>query len=390
MLDNLLASQLEELDKLGLRRQLAYIEGSQGPVTVVDGQEVILLSSNNYLGLANHPSLKQAAKKALDQFGSGSGASRLISGSMTLHRQLEKKVADLKGTEAALLFPSGYQANLGILSSLVGRDDTIFSDALNHASIIDGCRLSHAAVKVYRHNDMGHLRELLSTTSKNGKWLIVTDAVFSMDGDLAPLEKIVSLAKKYQASIMVDEAHSTGVFGPNGSGLVSELRLQEEIEVQMGTFSKALGSFGAYLAGSQNLVEWILNRARSFIYTTAPPPQIAATSIAALDILRKEPERKILLWENAAFLAQGLMDLGYTLGASNSPIIPIIIGDPVRTVQLSISLFKKGVFAYAVRPPTVPENTSRLRLVAISSHTKSQLEYTLKAFQNAGRELGIL
>ena len=390
MLEDTLAFRLAKLEKAGLRRRLCYIEGSQGPVVALDGREVLWLSSNNYLGLTNHPALKRAGKSALDRFGSGTGASRLISGSMALHRQLENRLADFKGTEAALLFPSGYQANLGIITALVGAGDTIFSDALNHASIIDGCRLSGSTVKVFRHTDLDHLEKLLFATSHTGNRLIVTDSVFSMDGDLAPLEGIVALARQHQAWVMVDEAHSTGVFGPNGAGLAEELNLQEAIEVQMGTLSKALGGCGAYLAGSRVLIEWVVNKARSFIYTTAPPPQIAATALAALDVLREEPQRRTLLWENAVFLTQGLRKLGYTLGDSRSPIIPLMIGDPERTVQLSAALLKRGVFAYGVRPPTVPEATARLRLVPIASHTRSQLEQALESFRDAGREVGIL
>ncbi len=390
MLADTLASRLQELEEAGLRRQLGYIQGSQGPVAAFDGREVLLLSSNNYLGLANHPALKQAGKAALERFGSGAGASRLISGSMAPHRRLEERLADFKGTEAAVLFPSGYQANLGILSSLMEADDTIFSDELNHASIIDGCRLSRSKVKVFRHADMEHLEELLCADGPAGNRLIVTDSVFSMDGDLAPLERIVALARRHRAWVMVDEAHATGVFGPNGAGLVEELSLQDEIEVQMGTLSKALGSCGAYLAGSRELVEWTVNKARGFIYTTALPPHVAATGLAALDVLAEEPQRRTRLWENAAFLARGLRNLGYTLGHSESPIIPVMIGDPVKTVQLSAALLKRGVFAYGVRPPTVPEATSRLRLAPMASHTRSQLEQALNGFREAGRELGIL
>ena len=337
-----------------------------------------MLSSNNYLGLANHPALKTAAHEAVEKFGCGAGASRLISGSMEIHRELEVKLAAFKQTESALVFPSGYQANIGTLCALMSAGDTILSDELNHASIIDGCRLSRADIKIFRHCDVDHLERLLADSPESGQRLIVTDSVFSMDGDVAPLEEIVGLGGKYEAWVMVDEAHATGVFGATGAGLVEELNLTAQVEVQMGTLGKALGGSGAYVAGSRELIEWLVNRARSFVYTTGVPPSAAAIALAALEIVKLEPERRARLWENAHFLSEGLKALGYTLLSAESPVVPVIIGDARTTVDLSADLFRRGVLAYGVRPPTVPEETSR---PAVGSHGDSQ---SSSAGQSAG------
>ena len=313
MLKTLLASKLSEIAHSRLYRRLRLVAGAQEGTIVLDGHEVLLLSSNNYLGLANHPALKRAAQAAIECFGCGAGASRLISGHMELHRKLEQRLAAFKHAEAALVFPSGYQANLGTLSALMGPGDTIFSDELNHASIIDGCRLARAQVQIFHHRDITHLAQLLAACPPSGQRLIVTDSVFSMDGDVAPLVDIVRLARHYQAWVMVDEAHATGVFGVHGAGVVEELGLENEVEIQMGTLSKALGGAGAYIAGSRELIEWLINRARSFIYTTGVPPAVAASALAALDIIAQEPERRQRLWDNAAMLRQGLESSGTRL-----------------------------------------------------------------------------
>ena len=390
MLRSILKTRLAGLQEDGLLRRLRIVEGAQEPIVRFDGREVLLLSSNNYLGLANHPALKGAAHEAVEKFGCGAGASRLISGSMEIHRELEARLAAFKQTESALVFPSGYQANVGTLSALMSAGDTILSDELNHASIIDGCRLSRADIKIFRHRDVDHLERLLADSPESGQRLIVTDSVFSMDGDVAPLEKIAGLGGKYEAWVMVDEAHSTGVFGPTGAGLVEELNLTAQVEIQMGTLSKALGGSGAYVAGSRELIQWLVNRARSFIYTTGLPPSSAATALAALEIVKREPERRARLWENAQFLSEGLRALGYTLLSAESPVVPVITGDTHRTLDLSAALFRRGVLAYGVRPPTVPEGTSRLRLAPMATHSHGQLVKALEAFREAGKEIGVL
>lgn len=389
MRKEILTARLAEVKESGLYRRLRAVEGAQDAAVILEGQEVLLFSSNNYLGLANHPAPKLAAQEAIERYGCGSGASRLISGSMAVHHELEHRLAALKKTEAALVFPTGYHANIGVLSALMGPDDTILSDSLNHASIIDGCRLSRADTRVYRHADTEHLDELLRACPATGQRLIVTDSVFSMDGDLAPLAEIVSLARQYDAWVMVDEAHATGVFGPHGGGLVEELGLTEEVDIQMGTLGKALGCVGAFVAGSHELIDWLVNRARSFIYTTAIPPAMAAAVLSALDIVEQEPERRQQLWNNTRVLADGLRSLGYTLGATRSQILPVIIGEARATMVVAHAILQRGVFAHGIRPPTVPEGTSRIRVTPMATHTQDQLSRTLDAFAAAGKEIGI-
>ena len=390
MLTDILADRLAELEQRGLYRRLRLVEGSQAGRVRLDGREVLMLSSNNYLGLANHPALTRAAQAALERFGCGAGASRLISGSMELHRELEDRLARLKHTQAALVFPTGYQANVGTLSALMEPGDTILSDALNHASIIDGCRLSRASTLVFRHNDVDHAAELLASCSGAGQRLIVTDSVFSMDGDIAPLAELSRLARRHDAWLMVDEAHATGVFGPHGGGVVEELGLSAAVEIQMGTLGKALGGFGAYVAGSRQLIDWLVNRARSFVYTTALPPSVAATAIAALDIVAQEPQRRRQLWDNTAFLAEQLTGLGYRLGHTRSQILPLIIGDAGQTMALAAALLERGIFAQGIRPPTVPVGTSRIRVTPMATHTRQDMQDAVEAFAAAGREVGVL
>lgn len=389
MRKEILTARLAEVKESGLYRHLRTVEGAQDAAIILEGQEVLLFSSNNYLGLTNHPALKRAAQEAIERYGCGSGASRLISGSMAVHHELENRLAALKKTEAALVFPTGYHANIGVLSALMGPGDTILSDSLNHASIIDGCRLSRADTRVYRHADTEHLGELLKACPATGQRLIVTDSVFSMDGDLAPLAEIMSLARQYDAWVMVDEAHATGVFGPHGGGLVEELGLTEEVDIQMGTLGKALGCVGAFVAGSHELIDWLVNRARSFIYTTAIPPAVAASVLAALDIVEQEPERRRWLWDNTRVLADGLRSLGYTLGATRSQILPVIIGEARATMVVAHAILQRGVFAHGIRPPTVPEGTSRIRVTPMATHTQDHLSRTLDAFAAAGKEIGI-
>jgi 8-amino-7-oxononanoate synthase len=377
---SVLQTELKNLQDKGLYRSLRRVEGDQGSTLFIDDREVINFSSNNYLGLANHPALRAAAKEAIDRYGCGSGASRLISGNMTLHEELEDKIAELKGTEGALVFNSGFQANTGVIPVLVGKGDVILSDALNHASIIDGCRLSRSEVVVYGHCNMDQLELALKQAPVRGRKLIVTESLFSMDGDEAPLGDIVSLAEKYGATVMVDEAHATGVYEPNGVGLVAKLGLGDRILIQMGTLGKALGGFGAYIAGTKVLRELLINRCRSFIFTTSLPPAVMAMSIAALDLVKKEPQRRQKLRENSEQLRAGLKALGCILGDSRSQILPLMVGEATRCMQLSESLLENGVFAQGIRPPTVPVDTSRLRITLMATHTPEQINQALQIF----------
>jgi len=386
MAQGFIKTELDQIKEAGLYRRLRRVENDQGPTLMLDGREVINFSSNNYLGIANHPALAAAAKMAIDRYGCGSGASRLISGNMTLHEELEAKLAAFKGTEAALVFNSGFQVNTGILSTLTGEGDAIFSDALNHASIIDGCRLSRAKTFVYSHGDLDQLEAALKQADGAGRKLIVTETIFSMDGDEAPLSGIVDLAEKYGAMVMVDEAHATGIFGDNGAGVVAKLGLSERVAVQMGTLGKALGGFGAYVAGSGALRELLVNRCRSFIFTTSLPPSIMAMAIAAIDLVQREPERREMLWRNCRALKLGLSGLGFSLAESQSPILPLIIGDTDKCMQFSERLLEKGIFAQGIRPPTVPPGTSRLRITLMATHTREHIDRAIDAFDQVKKE----
>jgi 8-amino-7-oxononanoate synthase len=386
MKTSFIQTELESLRHKGLYRSLRCVEGDQGPTLLISGREVINFSSNNYLGLANHPALREAAKAAIDRYGCGSGASRLISGSMRLHEELESKIAELKGTEAALVFNSGFQTNTGVIPVLVGEGDVILSDALNHASIIDGCRLARAKIVVYGHCDLDELERGLRNSPPNRRKLIVTESLFSMDGDEAPLADIVSLAEKHDAIVMVDEAHATGVYEPNGAGIVAKLGLAERVLVQMGTLGKALGGFGAYIAGSRALRDLLINRCRSFIFTTSLPPAVMAMAIAAIDLIEQEPQRRQALRNNCQLLRNGLESLGFSLGASRSQILPLLIGDATHCMKLSEDLLQRGVFAQGIRPPTVPPGTSRLRITLMATHTREHIEQALKVFREVARE----
>ncbi|MFA5059245.1 MAG: 8-amino-7-oxononanoate synthase [Candidatus Omnitrophota bacterium] len=371
---------LKDLESKGLKRSMREMNSSQNRKIIVDGKEVLNFCSNNYLGLADDPRLAQAAIESLKKEGFGSGASRLVCGNMNAHVALEKKLAEFKGTEKCLVFSSGYMANVGIISSLCGRGDIILGDKLNHASIIDGILLSGAEFKRYPHCDMEALEGFLKNSQNYKKKLIVTDSVFSMDGDIAPLDKIVALARKYHCLVMIDEAHAFGVLGKNGKGAAEHLGLEKEIDIQMGTLSKAAGSFGAYVCGSKDLVDFLANRARSFIYTTAMPPSVAAASSAAIDIIKKEPQRRAKLLANAQYLKAGLQNLGFEV-SSQTPIIPILVKDSKMAVKFSKELFEQGIFAQAIRPPTVPENTARIRVTVMATHSREDLDLVLKAFR---------
>ncbi len=385
----LIRQELEAIKENGLYRSLRLVEGSQDATVRLNGREVIMLCSNNYLGLANHPRLVAAAHEALEQVGLGSGASRLISGNMEYHEELEQKIAHFKDTEAALVFNSGYHANLGVIQALAGKEDTVFSDELNHASIIDGCRLSGAYIKVYRHKDVAHLETLLKEDSGRRK-LIVTDGVFSMDGDIAPLPQIVEVARKWGAMVMVDEAHATGVLGPYGRGVVELFGLAGKVDIQMGTLGKALGVFGAYIAGKKELIDYLINRARSFIFTTSMPPALCAAAVAALELVETEPQRREQLWANTRFLKSGLDPLGFDTYITETPIIPIMIGSPLLTMEFCYRLLRAGIYVQGIRPPTVPPKTCRLRATLMATHSREQLNYVLENFEKVGKELEII
>lgn len=385
--------ELEEIRREGLYRSLKCVEGHQGARITIDGRECINLCSNNYLGLANNPKLKQAAIEAIQKYGVGSGASRLVCGNFKLYQELEDRIAGFKKQEAALVFNSGYLANLGVITALVGRGDIVFSDKLNHASIVDAILLSRAEFRRYPHKNMGALEKMLGVQgpgSRVRKKLIVTDSVFSMDGDIAPLPEIVELAKNNGAMVMVDEAHATGVFGENRTGLSEHFGLQSEIDIHMGTLSKAFGCLGGYVAGKKGLIEYLINKSRSLIYTTALTPPVLAAGIAAVDIIERDNWLKKALWENAGFLRRGLMDLGFNLMSSESQIMPILIGGAEKTVEFSGALFEEGIFIQAIRPPTVPKGASRLRLTVIATHKRQDLERALEIIGKAGRKLGII
>ena len=373
--------ELEELNQKSLLRTLRRINSAQGPRVKIDGREIILLSSNNYLGLANHPRVKEAAIRVIEKYGFGSGASRLISGNMTLHEELEERIADFKGTEAAILFNSGYTANIGIIPALVGKGDFIYSDELNHVSIIDGSRLSSAEIRIYPHKDMTVLEELLKKDKNNGRKLIVTDTVFSMDGDIAPLKDIYTLSQRYSAFLMVDEAHATGVLGSKGRGAVEHFALKGENIIQMGTLGKALGTFGAYIAGSKDLIVYLRNKARSFIYTTSLPPAVAAAAIEAINIIAEDNSLIKGLWDNRKVFIDGLHSLGFDTLSSETPIIPVLAGNIHKALEMAETLYEECIYAPAIRPPTVPEGSSRIRTTVMANHTKEDIEAALSAFR---------
>jgi 8-amino-7-oxononanoate synthase len=383
--------RLEELEQLGLTRRLRLISGPQGPTVLVDGKPVLLLCSNNYLGLADHPSVREAAAEAAMRWGVGAGSSRLVSGTMTVHRRLEERLADFKRSEGCLLFGSGYLANIGVIGALAGPGDAVFSDELNHASIIDGCRLSRAEVVVYRHRDVEHLDWSMRRLGRDSaaRRLIVTDSVFSMDGDVAPLAAIAELADVYGARIVVDEAHATGNLGPGGRGAVAEAGLESEIDVVVGTLGKALGSYGAYVCANAEMVRFLINTARPLIYSTAPSPPAIAGALAALALMRERPQRVQRLRSNARVLRRALAAEGFPVADSEMQIVPLILGDEHAAMRLCQEAIDRGVFAQAIRPPTVPAGTSRLRLTAMASHTASELEKAAVTLGAAARAIGV-
>ncbi|MBW8746573.1 MAG: glycine C-acetyltransferase [Acidobacteria bacterium] len=391
-----LTSTLNELKERGTYFKLRVLDGEQGPVSVYDGREVINLASNNYLGLCDHPKLKEAALKATEQYGVGSGAVRTIAGTMKIHLELEEKIAAFKNVEACVVFQSGFTANAGTVSSILGKEDFILSDELNHASIIDGARLSRAKIKVFRHKDVAHCEELLKEVQNEpGRKLVITDGVFSMDGDIGPVDKLADLAEKYGAIMMVDDAHASGVLGRNGRGSVDHFHCHGRVDVQVGTLSKAIGALGGYVCGSRDLIEYLYHRARPFLFSTSHPPSVAATCIAAFDLLENEPERIERLWENTRYFKQQLTSAGFDVGgkttpASETPITPIIIGEGKLTMEFSKALFEAGLLATGIAFPTVPEGKARVRTIVSSEHTKAQLDRALEILTGSAKRMGIL
>ena len=375
-----LDAECTALEQAGLRRHLRTVMSAPTGIINLDGRDVVLLGSNNYLGLSTHPEVIAAAVEATQVFGTGASGSRLISGNSELYTTLETNLATTKNTEAALVFSSGYAANTGTIPVLAGENDLILSDALNHASIIDGCRLSRATTKVYQHCDVEHLKTLLSESAAFRQRLIVTDGVFSMDGDIAPLPDIYEIAIHYNAMLLVDDAHGFGVLGRNGTGTVAHFGLDGEGIIQMGTLSKAIGALGGYIAGSRALIELLINKARGFIFTTGLPPATLAAANAALDVMRSSPELRQRLFSHAKCLKTALIDLGYTLLPSETQILPVVLASPQRATSIADALLTEGVFAPAIRPPAVPPNTSRLRLTVMATHTKAEIQRAISGF----------
>ncbi len=385
-----LSAELETLQRAGLYRQLRVVAGEQAADAVVDGRQVVNLSSNNYLGLTTHPRLRERAIDAARRFGVGSGSVRTIAGTMALHMELERRLAEFKQTEAAVVFQSGFTANAGTVSSILTKDDVVISDELNHASIIDGCRLSRATIKVFPHKDVDAARRILLDLPAAQRKLLITDGVFSMDGDLGPLPALCALAEEFGCIMMVDDAHASGVFGRHGRGTVDHFGMHGRVDVQVGTLSKAVGVLGGYVAGSRALIEFLCHRARPFLFSTSHPPAVAAACIAALDVLLEEPHIIDRLWENTRFFKSGLEALGFDTGVSESPITPVIVGDAALAMTLSDRLFERGVFAQGIGFPTVAQGKARVRTIVTASHTRDELQFALEAFAGVGRELGVL
>jgi glycine C-acetyltransferase len=391
-----LTEQLNDLKQRGTYFKLRILEDEQGPVCTYDGKKVINLASNNYLGLCDHPKLREAAIAATEKYGVGSGAVRTIAGTMRIHMELEEKIAAFKGVEACVVFQSGFTANAGTVSSILGKEDFILSDELNHASIIDGARLSRAKIKVFRHKDVAHAEELLKEIQNEpGRKLLITDGVFSMDGDIGPVDKLCDLADKYGAIMMVDDAHASGVLGRNGRGSVDHFHCTQRVDVQVGTLSKAIGALGGYVCGSRDLIDYLYHRARPFLFSTSHPPSVAATCIAAFDLLESEPERIERLWDNTRYFKQQLTDAGFDVGgrttpASETPITPILIGDGRKTMEFSKALFNAGVMATGIAFPTVPEGKARIRTIMTSEHTREQIDQAFDTLVTVARKMSIL
>jgi glycine C-acetyltransferase len=391
-----IADQLNDLKTKGTYFKLRVLDDEQAPVCTFDGRKVINLASNNYLGLTTHPKLREAALEATRKYGVGSGAVRTIAGTMKIHMELEAKIARFKNVEACVVFQSGFAANAGTVSAVLGKEDFIISDQLNHASIIDGARLSRAKILVFEHKNIAHAEEQLASVKEQpGRKLLISDGVFSMDGDIGPLPGLCDLAEKYGAIMMVDDAHASGVLGRNGRGTVDHFKVHGRVDIQVGTLSKAIGALGGYVCGSRDLIEFLYHRARPFLFSTSHPPSVAATCIAAFEVLEHEPERIEQLWENTRFWKKELGLLGFDIGGrttpvSATPITPIIIGDGKLTVEFSKELFKGGVLGTGITFPTVPEGKARVRTIMTATHTQEELQQALEVLKRVGRKMGIL
>ena len=385
-----LSTELDALKQQGLYRRLRVLEGKPESHTTYDHTSVVNLSSNNYLGLTTHPKLVKAAVDAVQTFGVGSGAVRTISGTMEMHMELERRLARFKHVESVVVFQSGFAANAGTVAAVLSKDDVIISDELNHASIIDGCRLSKAPIKVFPHKDVAAARTIMEGLPKAQKKILITDGVFSMDGDLGSIPALCDLAEEFNAIMMVDDAHASGVFGTNGSGTVDHFGCHGRVDIQVGTLSKAIGVLGGYVAGSKNLIEFLYHRARPFLFSTSHPPAVTAACLAALDVLETEPQWIERLWDNTRFFKAGLERLGFNTGISESPITPVIVGEAATAAKMSDALFAKGVFAQSIGFPTVARDKARLRTIVSATHTKEDLQYALDMFGTVGRELGVL
>ncbi len=385
-----LSAELTAIKAQGLYRKLRILEDEQKPKTTFDHRSVVNLSSNNYLGLTTHPRLRERALEATRKYGVGTGSVRTIAGTMDLHMELERKLAEFKKTEAVVVFQSGFAANAGTVSAVLGKDDVVVSDELNHASIIDGARLSRAAIKVFPHKDVAAARRILQALPATQRKLLITDGVFSMDGDLGPLPALCDLAEEFGAIMMVDDAHASGVFGSNGRGTIDHFGVHGRVDIQVGTLSKAIGVLGGYVAGTRSLVEFLYHRARPFLFSTSHPPGVAAACIAAIDVLMEEPQIIERLWDNTRFFQTGLTSLGFNAGVSEGPITPVIVGDGSLAMKLSDELFQTGVFAQGIAFPAVATGKARVRTIVTATHTRDELQFALDAFGQVGRDLGII
>jgi glycine C-acetyltransferase len=385
-----LGQELDSLREQKLFRQLRILDGEQKAHTTVDHKSVVNLSSNNYLGLTTHPKLRQAALKAIDDFGVGTGSVRTIAGTMEIHMELERRLAEFKKVERVVVFQSGFAANAGTVSAILTKEDVVISDELNHASIIDGCRLSRATIKVFPHKDVDAARNVIKDLPAGQRKLLITDGVFSMDGDLGPLPALCELAEETGCIMMVDDAHASGVFGQNGRGTIDHFGMHGRVDIQVGTLSKAIGALGGYVAGNTNLIEFLYHRARPFLFSTSHPPSVVLTCMAALDVLMNEPEIIERLWENTRFFKEGLKRLGFDTGLSESPITPVIAGEGAKAMLLSDKLFARGVFAQGIAFPTVARDKARVRTIVTATHTREDLQYALDQFAAVGREIGLI
>ena len=385
-----LGKEIDNLKEQKLFRALRILEDEQKARTTVDHKSVVNLSSNNYLGLTTHPRLREAALKAIDEYGVGTGSVRTIAGTMDIHMELERRLADFKNVEKVVVFQSGFAANAGTVSAILTKEDVVISDELNHASIIDGCRLSRATIKVFPHKDVDAARKIIKELPVSQRKLLITDGVFSMDGDLGALPALCDLAEETGCIMMVDDAHASGVFGKNGRGTVDHFQMHGRVDIQVGTLSKAIGALGGYVAGNKNLIEFLYHRARPFLFSTSHPPSVVLACMAALDVLEQEPEIIERLWDNTRFFKEGLHRLGFNTGLSESPITPVIAGEGAKAMLLSDKLFERGVFAQGIAFPTVARDKARVRTIVTATHTREDLQYALDAFAAVGREIGLI